>query len=369
MISRRLSSFSQLWRRNLYTTLSSAPAIRVEKVFDDVLVEKPMEKSVMAKKILEDIPSLTASNLDRVLRETNGSLTEADLAGCAFFLSNNGKEERTLEIYLWMEKRMMAFSPVQLAHFVELFAKIKGHVAATDLFKTLDPEFDETNPLSDNWPAFLKLQNLKLVQKNIEKLTILDIADRLAPSVVYLVGTYGVGDSQNIGSGPGFFLGKEGNVLTCAHVVIDFERARNCPSYNASTKRYNTYHDVALVKILEDIESVSITLGCSQSLRRGDAVICFGSPHHLHRSLSVGVVSCVDRTDEEINAPERNLEIPWTYIQTDCAINSGNSGGPLVDLQGSVVGQVCMRRQDSEGIGIVTPIDRVIKVARRMLKE
>lgn len=87
----------------------------------------------------------------------------------------------------------------------------------------------------------------------------------------------------------------------------------------------------------------------------GDWVIAVGNPVGLDSTVTLGIVSSMKRSSEEVGFPERKV----TFIQTDAAINPGNSGGPLVNEFGEVVGINTAIRANTEGIGFAIPINKV----------
>jgi S1-C subfamily serine protease len=122
--------------------------------------------------------------------------------------------------------------------------------------------------------------------------------------------------------------------------------------------------DVALLKVdPEGLELTPLTLGSSSRLTVGEPVAAIGSPFGERQSLTVGVVSAVDRNIESLT----RFQI-GNAIQTDAAINPGNSGGPLLDQRGEVIGinaQIKSQSGGGEGVGFAVPVDTV----RRSLRE
>ena len=135
----------------------------------------------------------------------------------------------------------------------------------------------------------------------------------------------------DVGQGTGFIISDDGFIVTNAHVlsggrelyVLDYEQ------YEHSTELigYNITYDIALLKISGNYHSLE--LGDSDDIQIGEKVIAIGNPLGLQFSVSEGIVSAVDR--EGSNGMS-------VYIQTDAALNPGNSGGPLINKQGEVIG-------------------------------
>ena len=207
------------------------------------------------------------------------------------------------------------------------------------------------------------------------------IYDRLSPGVVTVLSLFRGGsslleDGGEGGQGSGFVLDGNGYIATNAHVVttdegdgtekadqvyvefIDGNRV------TADIVGHDPNADVALLKI--DPEGLSLTplhLGESHTISVGQPVAAIGSPFGERQSLSIGVISALDRTIRSLT----QFEI-GDAIQTDAAINPGNSGGPLLDAAGRVIGinaQIKSQSGGGEGVGFAVPVDAV----RRSLRE
>jgi S1-C subfamily serine protease len=189
---------------------------------------------------------------------------------------------------------------------------------------------------------------------------------RLGPGVVTVIADVGKpGGSGGLGSG--FVLDGQGYVATNAHVVRDdkLERSKNVyvefPDGNrvpAKVVGDDLNADVALLKV--DPAGLSLTplrLGSSSDLIVGAPVAAIGSPFGQDQSLSVGVISATNRDIDSLT----QFKI-GNAIQTDAAINHGNSGGPLIDAHGRVIGinsQIESTGGGGEGVGFAVPSDTV----------
>jgi S1-C subfamily serine protease len=198
------------------------------------------------------------------------------------------------------------------------------------------------------------------------------IYDRLAPGVVTVISLFGETDgplgSQAGGLGSGFVLDGDGYIATNTHVVtsgqglrragqvyVDFADGNRVP---ARIVGIDPNADVALLKI--DPKGLSLTpleLGELESLSVGDPVAAIGSPFGEEQSLSIGVISALDRNIASLT----DFGI-GDAIQTDAAINRGNSGGPLLDGHGRVIGinaQIKTETGEGAGVGFAIPVDAV----------
>jgi 2-alkenal reductase len=208
-----------------------------------------------------------------------------------------------------------------------------------------------------------------------------EIYDRLSPGVVTILSLFKGGsslleDGGEGGQGSGFVLDGNGYIATNAHVVttekadgteaadqvyVEFIDGNRVP---AEIVGYDPNADVALLKI--DPEGLSLTplhLGESHTIAVGEPVAAIGSPFGERQSLSIGVISALDRTIRSLT----QFQI-GDAIQTDAAINPGNSGGPLLDAEGRVIGinaQIKSQSGGGEGVGFAVPVDAV----RRSLHE
>jgi putative serine protease PepD len=179
-----------------------------------------------------------------------------------------------------------------------------------------------------------------------------------APGVVQI--------NQGGAEGSGFVLDRQGDIVTNAHVVtnggpvsVSFSNDDRVP---ARVVGFDNTTDVALLRVHVPAKALApLPLGDSASLQVGDGVVAIGNPFGLDRSASAGIVSALNR---QITSP--NGFTIGGAIQTDAAINHGNSGGPLLDLRGRVIGidsQIADSGVDANvGVGFAIPIDTVKQI-------
>jgi len=167
--------------------------------------------------------------------------------------------------------------------------------------------------------------------------------------------------------GSGFIIDADGYVLTARHVVEGAYKVtvvlEDRSSYPAQVLSTNARPDLALLKIEAGHRLQPMRIGDSDALRRGETVIAIGNPFGLSSSVTVGVVSALNRDINETSIDD--------FIQTDAAINHGNSGGPLCNLAGEVIGlnaQIISPTDTSGsiGVGLAIPINDAMAVAREM---
>ena len=174
-------------------------------------------------------------------------------------------------------------------------------------------------------------------------------------------------------SGSGFIMSEDGYILTNYHVIEDSTsitvRLYNNDSFEAKLIGYDESNDIAVLKI-EATGLVPVILGDSDKLNVGDDVVAIGNPlGELTFSLTKGAVSALNREVTMENGITMNL------IQTDCAINSGNSGGALFNMYGEVVGITNAKYSSGSGetsidnIGFAIPLNDVRKIVQSILEK
>ena len=170
--------------------------------------------------------------------------------------------------------------------------------------------------------------------------------------------------------GSGFVYDSSGRIVTNQHVVDGAQsisvRFWNGKTYSAQLVGSDSSTDLAVIKVnAPDSQLYPLTLGSSSKLGVGDPVVAIGSPFGLEETVTSGIVSALHRS---IDSPA-NFAISDT-IQTDAAINHGNSGGPLLNAQGQVIGvnaQIRSESGDNAGVGFAIPSDTVRSIAGQLI--
>ena len=168
--------------------------------------------------------------------------------------------------------------------------------------------------------------------------------------------------------GSGFFVDKSGHILTNFHVVEDAAKITiktdAGDEYSARVIGVDEETDLAVLKVDTDREMPFVKLADSDQARVGDWVLAIGSPFGLNRSVTAGIISQTNRETPSTSVFQR-------FIQTDAAINRGNSGGPLVNMSGDVIGvnsQIATSTGDYNGVGFALPSKEALYVFDQILK-
>lgn len=168
------------------------------------------------------------------------------------------------------------------------------------------------------------------------------------------------------GTGSGFIINAEGQILTNAHVVGGADRVlvtlRDGREFEGKVLGDDPVTDIAVVKIPAS-KLPTVALGNSDGLQVGEWAIAIGSPLGLDKTVTVGVISATDRTSSQVGAPDKRIG----FIQTDAAINPGNSGGPLLNGRGEVIGINTAIIGGAQGLGFAIPINRAQQIAQQLI--
>ena len=183
-----------------------------------------------------------------------------------------------------------------------------------------------------------------------------------------LFGDPSMGIERQRSQGSGVLIDENGLILTNAHVVEDVEvlsvtlsNGKECDGVVIGT---DPVTDIALVRLKDFDQLQSAPIGDSEELEVGDWAIALGTPYGLEQTVTLGIVSSLNRDINTLGFSDKRLDL----IQTDAAINPGNSGGPLVNAQGEVVGiNTLVRSGPGAGLGFAIPINLANRVSQQLL--
>ncbi|MBD2301669.1 trypsin-like peptidase domain-containing protein [Nostoc sp. FACHB-87] len=168
------------------------------------------------------------------------------------------------------------------------------------------------------------------------------------------------------GSGSGFIISSSGQILTNSHVVDGADKVtvtlKDGRTFDGQVLGEDPVTDVAVIKI--DANNLpTVSLGNSDVLQPGEAVIAIGNPLGLNNTVTSGIISATDRSSSDIGASDKRVD----YLQTDAAINPGNSGGPLLNARGQVIGMNTAILRNAQGLGFAIPINTVQKISQELI--
>ncbi|XP_024537741.1 putative protease Do-like 14 isoform X2 [Selaginella moellendorffii] len=209
----------------------------------------------------------------------------------------------------------------------------------------------------------------------LTRYTIADAAAKAAPGIVNITVDVGI---RNVfmarSSGSGSIIQSDGTILTNAHVVAEAGRGSHSGkivvtlhdgrTFTGELVCFDMITDIAVVKIKSKAPLPTVKIGSSRKLRAGEWVIAVGSPLHLQNTVTAGIISAVERKSSEIGLHGATTD----YIQTDAAINQGNSGGPLLNMDGEVIGINTIKAMAADGVSFAIPIDTAVKVMNQLKK-
>jgi len=170
------------------------------------------------------------------------------------------------------------------------------------------------------------------------------------------------------GTGSGFILSSDGQVITNAHVVDGSDQVKvtlkDGRTFDGRVIGKDPVTDVAVIKI-EAKGLPTVRLGKAQNLIPGEWAIAIGNPLGLDNTVTVGIISALDRSSSQVGVPEKRV----SFIQTDAAINPGNSGGPLLNANGEVIGINTAIRANAQGLGFAIPIETAERIANELFSK
>lgn len=226
--------------------------------------------------------------------------------------------------------------------------------------------------LAENGAVLVDAQGLDIAERRV-----IDVYNRVAPSVVNVTTQvlrrgFFFDVTPQEGAGSGFVLDSDGHVLTNFHVIEGAQQIEvtldNEQTFPAQVVGSDPRFDLAILKIDAPAELLHpMALGDSSTLQVGQRAIVIGNPFgQFSRTLTTGVVSALDRTLEGQDGRPIN-----GVIQTDAAINRGNSGGPLLDSSGRVIGintAIFSPSGTNAGVGFAVPVDTIKRVLPELMQ-
>jgi S1-C subfamily serine protease len=211
-------------------------------------------------------------------------------------------------------------------------------------------------------PADGETEEVSAAQK-ARRTPLVELVERVAPSVVSI--TTLKQDSRNrrsIHSGTGFIVQESGYIITNHHVIADsidnYVELSDGPRRRYRTIAVLPHEDLALIKIEAEDALTSVHLGRSHDLMWGEDVLTIGNPHGLGHTVAPGIISGLNRV--RVSTASRT-------IQTTAAVNRGNSGGPLFNALGEMIGIITLADHDAENVGFAIAVDRLREVFPQMM--
>ena len=173
------------------------------------------------------------------------------------------------------------------------------------------------------------------------------------------------------GAGSGSVLDREGHILTNYHVIEGAQEVRvtlsNGETYKAGLMGADPVYDMAVLRIEAPREVLfPIEFGDSSALKVGQKVFAIGNPFGLERTMTVGIISSLNRT-----LKSRTGRTMKSIIQIDAALNQGNSGGPLLDSRGRLIGMntaIASRTGENTGVGFSIPVNNIGRVVPQLIE-
>ncbi len=199
-----------------------------------------------------------------------------------------------------------------------------------------------------------------------DAMSIPDIYEKVSPSVVGISSA----SKTNIATGTGIIMSTDGYIVTNAHVINGAQAVsvllHDGTDHEAEIIGYDTQSDLAVLKIdPTDLDLIACEFGISNDLRTGELVVAIGNPlgFDLYGSITSGIISGQSRA---VTIEDREMVL----LQTSAAINAGNSGGPLIDAYGRVIGINSAKISETagEGIGFAIPIDDALPVINDLMQ-
>src|SRR5262245_60560953 len=217
--------------------------------------------------------------------------------------------------------------------------------------------------------------NPSLTQEELTNIRVYDGANRGVVNVLTKTVSYDrffMLPSPAEGAGSGSVLDKQGHILTNYHVVEDANKVwvtlpGGKDPFEGEIVGQDPDNDIAVLKInAPPDELFPVPIGTSENLRVGQRVYTLGNPFGLEGTPTTGIISNLNRT-----LPSRNGRDMKSIIQTDAAMNPGNSGGPLLDTSGRMIGMnvaIATKTGQNAGLGFAIPINRIRQVVPQLIE-
>jgi S1-C subfamily serine protease len=251
---------------------------------------------------------------------------------------------------MFLKRSFRAFASLVLALLFSLFLI---NSASADAAVNLLPENFIVKAIDRTGPAVVRI--------NTERLVTDTSSQELLLKELFGIDTLPRQERKEVlsGQGSGFIIDADGVLLTNAHVVDKADKVtvtlKDGRVFNGKVQGVDELTDLAVVKIDPKGENLPIApLGDSAKLKVGDWAIAVGNPLGLDNTVTIGIISTLDRSAAKVGIRDKRID----FLQTDAAINPGNSGGPLLNAEGEVIGINTAIRADANGIGFAIPINK-----------
>lgn len=289
----------------------------------------------------------------------------------SFYPDNNNQKNngRIVIILLTIFMTLIAVATVSVMAYTVLKGESKGTVTTQQngISPSGQPVIQSENAVSESTTIRNDIPTIIQLSTPDDALTIPEIVTKVSPSVV------GISCITNTGmvSGTGIILSQDGYIITNAHVVdggsdfkVVLDKSLDSETHEAQLIGADVQTDLAVLKI-DKSGLPAAEFGTSGEILVGEAAIVIGNPlgFELAGSVTAGIVSAIDR---KLMVEDREMNL----IQTDASINSGNSGGPLINAYGQVIGITSVKINSTygEGLGFAIPIDDAMPIIEDLLK-
>ncbi len=283
------------------------------------------------------------------------------------------------KIKILSKSRKKSYGPIPLVIFLSvLFGFLAGAISSGFFYFQITDYLEKLNILPQLYQEQIveRGTNNGYFSQASQEEAVMKVVKEVSPAVVTIIVSKDLPVFEEIGGGTGFIVSEEGLILTNKHVVLDDEAeytifTNDGRKFSAKVLARDPFQDLAIMEINQEKtvnnegEVISkpfpvVMLGNSDQLQSGQTVIAIGNAlGEFRNTVSVGVISGLGR---KITAAGGGfVETLEDVIQTDAAINRGNSGGPLLNLKGEVVGINTAMASGAQSIGFAIPINKAEK--------